>query len=88
MHIQAKSRELQRLHDTANQHLRTLKAMGGEPSGLVMGSILVIRFQDDNCRFDNRNRSISYTNVYRLDNKIDHGNNAHAHYGTHARQRN
>ena len=54
----------------------------------MMGSIPVIWFQDDNCRFDNRYRSIFYTNVYRLDDKIDHGNNAHAHYGMRARQRN
>ena len=51
MHVQANSRELQCLHNTANQHLRTLKAMGCEPSGQFITSALELKF-DDNTMFE------------------------------------
>ena len=61
MHVQANSRELQRLHDTANQHLRTLKAMGCEPSGQFITSALELKF-DDNTMFEwQRYNQVSYS---------------------------
>ena len=51
VHVQVNSRELQRLHDTANQHLRTLKAMGCEPSRQFITSALELKF-DDNTMFE------------------------------------
>ena len=51
VHVQVNSRELQHLHDTANQHLRTLKAMGCEPSRQFITSALELKF-DDNTMFE------------------------------------
>ena len=51
VHVQANSRELQHLHDTANQHLRTLKAMGCEPSRQFITTALELKF-DDNTIFE------------------------------------
>ena len=51
VHVQANSRELQCLHNTANLHLRTLKAMGCEPSGQFITSALELKF-DDNTMFE------------------------------------
>ena len=39
-------RELRRLHDTTNQHLRALKAMGYEPSGPFVTSLLELKLDE------------------------------------------
>ena len=36
-------KKLRRLHDTAQQHLRALKALGHDPSGLFITSLLEIK---------------------------------------------
>ena len=51
VHAQANSRELQRLHDTANQNSWTLKTMVCEPSGQFISSALELKF-DDNTMFE------------------------------------
>ena len=36
-------REVRRLHDTVQQHLRALKALGNEPSGTFVTSMLELK---------------------------------------------
>ena len=45
------SKELRRLHDTAQQHLHALKAMGYEPPGLFVTSLLELKL-DTNTMFE------------------------------------
>ena len=49
-------RELRHLHDTAQQHLRALKAMGQEPSGSFITSLLELKL-DQNTMFEWRRSS-------------------------------
>ena len=44
-------KELRYLHDTAQQHLRALKAMGHEPSGSLVTSLLELKL-DQNTMFE------------------------------------
>ena len=44
-------RELRRLHDTVQQHLRALKALGNEPSGPFITSLLELKL-DSNTMFE------------------------------------
>ena len=55
-------RELRRLHDTAVQHLRALKAMGNEPSGAFITSPLELKL-DTNTMFEWQRHSQSSTEV-------------------------
>ena len=55
-------RELRRLHDTAVQHLRALKAMGNEPSGAFITSTLELKL-DTNTMFEWQRHSQSSTEV-------------------------
>ena len=44
-------KELRRLHDTVQQHLRALRSMGYEPSGPFITSVLELNF-DTNTLFE------------------------------------
>ena len=49
-------RELHRLHDTVQQHLRPLKAMDYEPSGPFITSVLELKL-DVNTMFDGKDKA-------------------------------
>ena len=55
-------RELRRLHDTAQQHLRALKALGYEPSGSFITSLLELKL-DVNTMFEWQKHSQVTTDV-------------------------
>ena len=55
-------KELRRLHDTVNQHLRALKAMGCEPSGPFVTSMLELKL-DTTTMFEWRKHSQESTSV-------------------------
>ena len=55
-------RELRRLHDTVQQHLRALKAMDYEPSGPFITSVLELKL-DTNTMFEWQKHSQSATSV-------------------------
>ena len=55
-------RELQLLHDLANQHLHTLKAMGYEPSGPFVTATLELKL-DQTTKFEWQNYSSDNTKV-------------------------
>ena len=55
-------RELRRLHDAALQHLRALKAMGSDPSGAFITSMLELKL-DVNTMFEWQHHSQSSTGV-------------------------
>ena len=44
-------RELRRLHDTVQQHIRALKALGHEPSGPLITSVIELKL-DTNTMFE------------------------------------
>ena len=55
-------RELRRLHDTVQQHLRALKALGNELSGPFITSLLELKF-DSNTMFEWQKFSQDYVEV-------------------------
>ena len=55
-------KELRRLHDTVQQHLRALKAMGCEPSGPFVTSVLELKL-DPNTQFEWQKCSQEQTDV-------------------------
>ena len=55
-------KELRRLHDTVQQHLRALKSMDYEPSGPFITSIIEIKL-DANTRFEWQRHSQSHSKV-------------------------
>ena len=55
-------KELRRLHDTAQQHLRSLKAMGYDPPGPFITSLLELKL-DMNTMFEWQRHSQESTDV-------------------------
>ena len=55
-------KELRRLHDTAQQHLRALKAMGYDPPGPFITSLLELKL-DMNTMFEWQRHSQESTDV-------------------------